>query len=68
MRSEIAICSLLQNSNKNYEFTATITNIGDKDLDVTVYPSVAISTMGSVTYVENTENLFRVKSMTLVNT
>ncbi|PQF23115.1 WxL protein peptidoglycan domain-containing protein [Enterococcus mundtii] len=42
---------------KNYEFTATITNIGDKDLDVTVYPSVAISTMGSVTYVENTEKL-----------
>ncbi|WP_242543205.1 DUF916 domain-containing protein [Candidatus Enterococcus mangumiae] len=43
--------------NKNYEFTATITNIGDKDLDIAVFPSVALSTMGSVTYVENKENL-----------
>ncbi|EPH92112.1 hypothetical protein D922_02526 [Enterococcus faecalis 06-MB-DW-09] len=41
----------------NYEFTATITNIGNKDLDVNVYSSVAISTMAGITYVENTENL-----------
>lgn len=43
--------------NNNYEFTATITNIGNKDLDVNVYSSVAISTMAGITYVENTENL-----------
>lgn len=43
--------------NNNYEFTATITNIDNKDLDVNVYPSVAISTMAGITYVENTENL-----------
>lgn len=43
--------------NNNYEFTATITNIGNKDLDVNVYSSVAISTMAGITYVENTDNL-----------
>lgn len=43
--------------NNNYEFTATITNIGNKDLDVNVYSSAAISTMAGITYVENTENL-----------
>lgn len=43
--------------NKEYYFTATITNIGNKPIDVSIFPSIGISTSNAITYEKATDNL-----------
>lgn len=42
---------------KEYEFVATITNSGDKAIGVKVFPSVAISNVRAIEYLEESANL-----------
>lgn len=43
--------------NQEYRYTATVTNLENYAIEVSIFPSIAVSTWNSMTYVAETENL-----------